>query len=374
MARSLITALLLLVLAVPAALAGAEVTLKGGRVLKGSEVKKEEGFYNLLMEDGNLLSIPLELVESIRLVDESAVGTRPGEVPNQVRSSRSGGGGASGAAIATRRAPLSTEEAEGGTGGEAEAGEPRGEGEDLAGSPLGEKAGIRSEGSETLSGPEPADMQNVRVGRGRQGKAEEYAGGEWGGSSTFDPTWKPESAYTEETDVSNFNPVEWSRQPTDPTWEPESAYTQETDVTEFNPVEWSKQPTDPTWRPKDSSNTWTPTDGFSSWKQRELSATGVGRQAQQGLASWYGEAFRGKPTASGDLFDPNALTGAHPTLPFGTLVVVTNVDTGASCPVKITDRGPGVEGRILNVSAAAARELGMLEQGVARVSLEVLPD
>ena len=55
-------------------------------------------------------------------------------------------------------------------------------------------------------------------------------------------------------------------------------------------------------------------------------------------------------------------------------MVVTNVDTGSTCPVKINDRGPGVEGRIINLSAAAARELGMLDQGVARVSLEVLPD
>ena len=88
MARLLITAMLLLVLATPVALAGAEVTLKGGRVLKGSEVKKEEGFYNLLMEDGNLLSIPVELVESIELVEGTA---REGTISNQVRSGSSGG-------------------------------------------------------------------------------------------------------------------------------------------------------------------------------------------------------------------------------------------------------------------------------------------
>ena len=97
-----------------------------------------------------------------------------------------------------------------------------------------------------------------------------------------------------------------------------------------------------------------------------------GRSAQQGTASYYGADFAGRRTASGERFDPQAFTAAHPDLPFGTLVRVTNLENGRSVTVRINDRGPFTGGRIVDVSWGAARELGMLRSGVARVRLDVV--
>ncbi|HET6450590.1 MAG TPA: septal ring lytic transglycosylase RlpA family protein [Spirochaetia bacterium] len=92
----------------------------------------------------------------------------------------------------------------------------------------------------------------------------------------------------------------------------------------------------------------------------------------QGLASWYGGKFHGRLTSSGEVFDTNTMTAAHRQLPFGTMVRVTNLDNGRSAIVKINDRGPFVEGRIIDLSRAAAESLDMLASGVARVSLEIV--
>jgi rare lipoprotein A len=91
---------------------------------------------------------------------------------------------------------------------------------------------------------------------------------------------------------------------------------------------------------------------------------------QTGLASFYGQAHDGKTTASGDTFDLRDLTAAHRTLAFGTLVRVTDLENGQSVTVKITDRGPYAKGRIIDVSLAAARALGLQDKGVTRVRLE----
>jgi rare lipoprotein A len=91
-----------------------------------------------------------------------------------------------------------------------------------------------------------------------------------------------------------------------------------------------------------------------------------------GKASWYGGRFHGRRTASGERFDKRALTAAHRTLPFGTRVRVTNLATGKSVVVRINDRGPFGQGRILDVSEAAARRLGMIRAGVVVVTVEVL--
>jgi len=91
-------------------------------------------------------------------------------------------------------------------------------------------------------------------------------------------------------------------------------------------------------------------------------------------ASWYGDHFKNRPTASGVLFDPNKLTGAHRTLPLGSHVRVTDMRAGRSVVVKIVDRGPFIDGRGIDLSYAAARRLGIVKRGVARVSLEVIPD
>ena len=90
---------------------------------------------------------------------------------------------------------------------------------------------------------------------------------------------------------------------------------------------------------------------------------------QRGKASWYHESQR---TASGGRFDPNSLTAAHRTLPFGTLVRVTNVNSHRSTVVRINDRGPYGRGRIIDVSRAAARELQMIQSGTATVTVEIV--
>ena len=91
-----------------------------------------------------------------------------------------------------------------------------------------------------------------------------------------------------------------------------------------------------------------------------------------GLASWYGQPHQGRSTASGEPFDKNQLTAAHRTLPFGTRVRVTNVENGQSVVVRVNDRGPFAAGRIIDVSLGAARALGMVGAGVARVEIVVL--
>ena len=90
------------------------------------------------------------------------------------------------------------------------------------------------------------------------------------------------------------------------------------------------------------------------------------------MASWYGSEFSGRRTASGTPYDPKGLTAAHKTLPLGTLIRVTNPRTGASVLVTVTDRGPFIRSRELDLSRAAAREVGILSSGVASVLIEVL--
>jgi rare lipoprotein A len=97
------------------------------------------------------------------------------------------------------------------------------------------------------------------------------------------------------------------------------------------------------------------------------------RELERGQASWYGPRFHGRRTASGERYDMYALTGAHKTLPFGTLVLVRSVMTGREVEVRINDRGPFAKGRVIDVSKAAAQALGMMETGVRDVLL-LVPD
>src|SRR5450432_209349 len=94
---------------------------------------------------------------------------------------------------------------------------------------------------------------------------------------------------------------------------------------------------------------------------------------QVGTASWYGEYFDGKPTASGEPFNMYDLTAAHPTLPLGTLVRVTNLRNHRTVVVRVNDRGPIVPGRIIDVSYSAAKVLKFQGQGIQRVRLDVIP-
>jgi rare lipoprotein A len=91
-----------------------------------------------------------------------------------------------------------------------------------------------------------------------------------------------------------------------------------------------------------------------------------------GMASWYGAPHHGRRTASGEMYDMHQLTAAHKTLPFGTRLLVTNRDTSQSAEVRVNDRGPFVEGRILDVSYAAARLLGAVGPGLIPVRVRVL--
>lgn len=110
----------------------------------------------------------------------------------------------------------------------------------------------------------------------------------------------------------------------------------------------------------------------------QAASTAAGAEAEpvgvtRGKLSWYGRRFAGQPTASGESFDPQALTMAHRSLPFGTRVRVTNRMNGKSVVVRVNDRGPATPGRIGDLSLEAARQLGMLRRGVIDGRLEVLP-
>jgi rare lipoprotein A len=104
-------------------------------------------------------------------------------------------------------------------------------------------------------------------------------------------------------------------------------------------------------------------------KQRTRTASLSRSTASDGMASFYRHGSR---TASGEKFNPNELTAAHRTLPFGTKVRVTDVSTGKSVTVRVNDRGPFIDGRVIDVSHAAAESLGMTGKGVTKVKLDVV--
>jgi rare lipoprotein A len=101
-------------------------------------------------------------------------------------------------------------------------------------------------------------------------------------------------------------------------------------------------------------------------------ASGRVNSTEVGLASWYGPPYHNHMAANGELFDQNAMTAAHRTLPLGTVVRVTNLATNQSVDVRINDRGPFVHGRVIDLSMAAAKEAGVYRMGVARVRIDVL--
>lgn len=96
------------------------------------------------------------------------------------------------------------------------------------------------------------------------------------------------------------------------------------------------------------------------------------QDTQKGKASWYGSQYHGKKTSSGERYNKHAMTAAHKTLPFGTMVKVTNLDNDETVIVRINDRGPFVGKRIIDVSEAAARKLEIRSQGTGQVKIEVL--
>jgi rare lipoprotein A len=102
------------------------------------------------------------------------------------------------------------------------------------------------------------------------------------------------------------------------------------------------------------------------------SAQSVQPPSETGIASWYGAPYHGQRSASGEIYDQEKLTAAHRTLPFGTRVRVRRPDRGGSVVVRINDRGPFVKSRVIDLSHAAAVQLGMTDGGVALVILEVV--
>lgn len=93
---------------------------------------------------------------------------------------------------------------------------------------------------------------------------------------------------------------------------------------------------------------------------------------QRGAASWYGPGFQGRRTANGERYEMHSMTAAHPTLPLPSYAKVTNLKSGASVVVRVNDRGPFIAGRVIDVSHAAARRLGMLQEGTAAVEVDLI--
>lgn len=104
----------------------------------------------------------------------------------------------------------------------------------------------------------------------------------------------------------------------------------------------------------------------------ELSDTGNIRIIENGIASWYGPNFDGKLTANGEIYDMNGVTAAHRTLPFGTILLVENLDNGRTVQVRINDRGPYAKNRIIDLSKGAAEAVDMIGPGTANVRLYLL--
>ncbi len=123
------------------------------------------------------------------------------------------------------------------------------------------------------------------------------------------------------------------------------------------PTQDAKPAPEPTPTPKPSEN---PKDEAKKGK------------TEKGLASWYGEPYHGRRTASGEIYDMHEMTAAHRTLPFGTMVKVERRDTGADVKVRVNDRGPFIKGRIIDLSFAAAKKINLDIDGVAPVKVTVI--
>jgi len=102
----------------------------------------------------------------------------------------------------------------------------------------------------------------------------------------------------------------------------------------------------------------------------EDDSTTAGAYTQEGIASYYADKYEGRPTASGEIFRQNLLTAAHKTLPFGTMVTVTNLKNGKKVRVRINDRGPFVAGRIIDLTSRGAKELDFIRDGIVNVKIE----
>ncbi len=107
-------------------------------------------------------------------------------------------------------------------------------------------------------------------------------------------------------------------------------------------------------------------------RPREMASQDATPDQLQGIASYYAEEFNGRTTSNGETYDMNALTAAHRTLPFNTRVRVTNLENGRTVVVRINDRGPFKDDRVIDLSLAAAKDIGMIANGTAPVTLEII--
>ena len=139
-----------------------------------------------------------------------------------------------------------------------------------------------------------------------------------------------------------------------------------TPSTSPEPREPAKQPAKPSVRPRSKRPVKRPARPAKQTRCRDIATT------ERGKGVWYGGKHHGRPTASGERFNKNAMTAAHKTLPLGTRVRVTNLANHRSVDVRINDRGPYSKGRIIDVSEAAARKLDMIQAGVVPVEVRVL--
>jgi rare lipoprotein A len=112
--------------------------------------------------------------------------------------------------------------------------------------------------------------------------------------------------------------------------------------------------------------------GSCAGRKRPVTSTDLRRYEERGIASYYGKKFHGRMTANGERFDMRELTAAHRTLPFGTVVRVTNLNNGREVRVRINDRGPWVKGRIIDLSRGAAKKLDMIRDGIVPVRIKVV--
>ena len=111
----------------------------------------------------------------------------------------------------------------------------------------------------------------------------------------------------------------------------------------------------------------------SAQPPNNTTAASTGHKVQIGEASWYGAQHQGRRTASGEPYDPRSLTAAHPSLPLGSTVRVTNLKNGRSVEVRVNDRGPFKSRRVIDVSTKAAEEIGIKRKGIGKVKIEPLP-
>jgi rare lipoprotein A (peptidoglycan hydrolase) len=130
--------------------------------------------------------------------------------------------------------------------------------------------------------------------------------------------------------------------------------------------------TRPAASPQKNGNHPPPEDSKAKADAPPVTEVDLSGAFQVGKASYYGHKFNGRPTASGEIFDMNGISAAHRELPLGTIVRVTHLGNGRSIVLKVNDRGPFIDGRILDLSLGAAKRLDMIEEGVAEVKIEIV--